>query len=341
MNRPLALTLPAVLALALAACGTDGDTAGGAELRLGYFPNLTHAPAIVGVQEGIFADALGDVALSPTTFNAGPATVEALFAGAIDAAYIGPNPTINAFAQSDGSAVRVIAGTTSGGAALVVNPSITSVEELRGKTIATPQLGNTQDVALRFWLAANGLETNTEGGGDVNIVPQDNSQTVQTFATGDIDGAWVPEPFVTRLQRESDGVILVDEQELWPDGEFVTTHLILRTEYLEENPEAITALLEAHVEALDFVAANPEDAQRITNEGIEAVTGQRIDPDVLAQAWGNLTFTFDPIAPSLLESAGHAESVGLLDPVDLDGLYELGPLNDVLEAAGVRQVSGP
>jgi NitT/TauT family transport system substrate-binding protein len=207
-----------------------GDAVKGGTLRLGYFPNVTHAPAILGVENGTFAKALGkDVGLETKTFNAGPAAVEALLAGALDASYIGPNPAINAFAKSKGEAIRIIAGATSGGAALVVKPSITKAADLKGKKVASPQLGNTQDVALRAWLGEQGLKTNPQGGGDVSILPQENSQTLDTFKAGDIDGAWVPEPWVSRLVQEGSGKVLVDEKELWPGGRFVTTHLIVRT----------------------------------------------------------------------------------------------------------------
>ena len=173
-------------------------------LNLGFFPNVTHAPALVGVEEGLFAAALGDrVELNTFTFNAGTEAIEALFAEAIDISFIGPNPAINAWAQSEGTAIQIISGSTSGGAYLVVKPEITSVEQLAGRTLATPSLGNTQDVALRAWLQENGLETTPEGGGDVSILPQSNSTTLEAFVAGAIDGAWVPEPWATRLIEEA------------------------------------------------------------------------------------------------------------------------------------------
>ena len=186
LRRLVSLATLAVLGAATlgttAACGDDSDATGGSgpvTLRLGYFPNITHATALVGVEKGIFAEKLGsDVKLMTNTFNAGPAAIQALFSGAIDATYIGPNPTINAFSKSKGAAIRVISGAASGGVALVVKPEITTVDQLKGKKIATPQLGNTQDVALRYWLKEKGLTTNKEGGGDVKVVPQDNAQTV-------------------------------------------------------------------------------------------------------------------------------------------------------------------
>lgn len=220
-----------------AGCG-DGDDASSATsagdngsapttLRLGYFPNVTHAPAIIGVEETIFEESLGDGAsLETVTFNSGTEAIEALFSDAIDASFIGPNPAVNGFAQSDGEALRIVAGTTSGGAALVVREGIDSPDDLRGTTLASPSLGNTQDVALRAWLKEQGLESDLAGGGEVSIRPQENADTLATFQEGSIDGAWVPEPWATRLVLEGNGKVLVDERDLWPDGRFVTTHLI-------------------------------------------------------------------------------------------------------------------
>ena len=339
LRRPLALL--ALLAALAAACGGD-ETAGEATtLRLGCFPNVTHAPALVGIQEGFFAEALGsDVELELSYFNAGPDAVESLFGEALDATFIGPNPAINAYAQSDGEAIRIIAGSTSGGAFLVVRPGIESVEDLAGTTLATPQLGNTQDVALRAWLIEQGLSADTAGGGDVSIVPQSNADTLRAFQAGDIDGAWVPEPWATRLIQEGGGTILIDERDLWPDGLYVTTHLIVRTEFLEQNPTLIKQLLEGYLEALRFVNENPAGAQTVTNDAIEAIVGARLPDQVIAGAWENLTFTWDPIASSLQESADDAVEVDLLDPVDLSGIYALEILNGLLANLGETPVEG-
>ena len=345
--RIVALLLTLVALLATACGGGEGDTAespAAAEqsstteepttLRLGYFPNITHATAIAGVEEGIFEEHLGDDTLEVTTFNAGPAAVEALFSGALDATYIGPNPAINAFVQSKGDAIRIISGATSGGAALVVKPEITEVEDLKGKKIASPQLGNTQDVALRFYLDSKGIKTTKEGGGDASIVPQENAQTLDTFKAGDIQAAWVPEPWATRLVNEGGGKVLVDEKSLWPDGEFVTTHLIVRTEFLKEHPGSVRRLLEGQVAANEYVNANTAEAQKVVNAGIGKITGKPLAEATLTGAWKNLRFTNDPIASSLAGSAEHATAVGLLAKADLDGIYDLDLLNEVLEAAG-------
>ncbi|MFC4059231.1 ABC transporter substrate-binding protein [Planomonospora corallina] len=344
----------ALAALALttlaAACGSsepattaaagEGGGSGPAEVRLGFFPNITHATALVGVEKGLYAEHLGSgTTLKTSTFNAGPAAIEAIFSGAIDATYIGPNPAINAWAKSKGEAIKIVAGAASGGVFLVVKPGIDGVEDLRGKKIATPQLGNTQDVALRHWLDSKGVKTDTKGGGEVSIVPQENSQTIQTFATGDIDGAWVPEPFASRLVTESGGEVLVDERDLWPGKEFVITHLIVRQEFAKEHPEAVRKLIEAHVEANGLIAADPADAAKTTNAALEKLTGKPLKPEVLERAFKNITFTNDPIASSLVGSADHAVKVGLLEPVDLAGIYDLKILNEVLAAKGESPIS--
>jgi NitT/TauT family transport system substrate-binding protein len=344
--RGMAAALAAVAVTALAAaCGGGGasSSGGGAaktEVRLGFFPNITHSTALVGVKKGFFAKALGgNVTLKTATFNAGPAATEAIFSDAIDATYIGPNPAINAWSKSKGQAIKIVAGSASGGVYLVVKPEINSVADLKGKKIATPQLGNTQDVALRFWLKEKGLQTDTKGGGDVSILPQDNAQTLQTFATGDIDGAWVPEPFASRLITESKGKILVTEADLWPNKQFVITHLIVRQQFLKEHPDLVKKLIEAHVESNAYINSDPAGAKEAINAELQDLTGKPLKPQVLDSAFKNITFTNDPIASSLLSSADHAEKVGLLDPVDLNGIYDLTILNEVLAAKGQQAVT--
>lgn len=315
----------------------DSTTATGATasespsaVRLGYFPNVTHAPALVGVADGLFQAELGDVALETFTFNAGTEAVEALFAEAIDMTFIGPNPAINAYAQSEGAAIRIISGSTSGGAALVVQPEIDGPADLAGLKIATPSLGNTQDVALRAWLLEQGFETTPEGGGEVAVIPQSNGQSLETFLSGEIDGAWVPEPWATRLVIEGGGKVLVDERDLWPDGEFVTTHLIVSTEFLERYPDAVAAVLRGLVQAIDQINADPTGSQETVNASIEALTGSRLAVETITGAWSTLTFTLDPIATSLRASADDAVAIGLLEPVDLSGIYSLEALNGIL-----------
>lgn len=327
------------LVVAVAACGNDTTSDSSVPVRLGYFANVTHAPAIVGVADGIFEEELGDATFETATFNSGTEAVEALFNDAIDMSFIGPNPAINAFAQSDGEAIRIISGTTSGGASLVVSDDIQDVADLAGAKLATPSLGNTQDVALRAWLAEQGCETTLEGGGDVSVVPQDNATTLETFQAGEIDGAWVPEPWATRLVLEGGGHILIDERDLWPDGQFVTTHLIVSTTFLEEHPDLVNAVLRGLIAAEDQIQSDPEGAQDIVNSHIEEITGKAIPAEVLDTSWSMMSFTLDPIADSLRQSALDAEEVGLLDPIDLEGIYDLSLLNELLTEMGRDEVT--
>lgn len=349
--------------LLLAACGGDSESSansttsagsdettstesgGGDEattVRLGYFANVTHAPAIVAEAEGFFEEAVGeDVEIEYSYFNSGTEVIEAIFAGALDASFIGPNPSINGFAQSDGEAIRIVSGTTSGGASLIVQPEITSPEDLAGKKLASPSLGNTQDVALRAWLQEQGYETDETGGGDVSIIPQENSDTLVAFQEGQIDGAWVPEPWATRLILEGDGVELLDEADLWEGGKFVTTQLIVATDFLGDNPGIVRGLIGGLLDSLDFIEADPERAQTITNDGIERISTKALAPETIAGAWTKLAFTYDPIPASLEGSKDDAVSVGLLDPVDLDGIYDLTILNELLAERGLAEIDVP
>ena len=347
--RRAAVALAALPLAALAACGGDSGSSATAtaanpsatapELRLGYFANVTHAAALIGVQQGYFADELGDTKLSTQVFNAGPDEVEALFAGGLDAAYIGPSPTINAYGQSDGDAIRIIAGAASGGAQLVVRDGIDSPQDLKGTTLASPQLGNTQDVALRTWLTKQGLKNSVDGGGDVTIAPTANADVPNLFDSGELDGAWVPEPTASLLVLEHGGHVLIDEKDLWPNGQFVTTHLIVKQEFLKKYPETVKKLLQGHLAAVKLIAADSAGAQKAANEQIAALSGKPLKDEILASAFKNLSFTIDPIASSLYTSAQHAQDVGLLKPVDLKGIYDLGPLNELLKADGQPAVS--
>jgi sulfonate transport system substrate-binding protein len=341
INTVKRIAILVALGLVLAACSSGAASPGGSvDLRLGYFPNLTHATAIVGVDNGIFARNLGsNVHLKTSIFTAGPEEVTALFSNALDAAYMGPNPAINAYVKSSGAAIRIISGATSGGAFLVVKPSITSAADLKGKKIAAPQLGNTQDVALRNWLKSKGLSTTTAGGGDVKVVDQDNAQSLDTFKQGSIDGAWVPEPWASRLVIDGGGKVLVDERDLWPAGKYVTTQLVVRTAFLQQHPDVVENLLKGQVEANEFVNANAAQAKQIVGAGIQKLTGKALAPAVLDRAWGNLTFTDDPIASSLRLSAAASLALGFIKSSDLANIYDLTLLNKVLVAQGKQAIS--
>ncbi|KRC61994.1 sulfonate ABC transporter substrate-binding protein [Agromyces sp. Root81] len=346
MMLAAAIVTTAVLALsgcAQAAAGQDAEasasTEPAAELRLGYFANVTHAPALVGVQEGLFADALGDTKLTTQVFNAGPAAIEALSAGAIDATYIGPNPSINTFIQSGGQSAHIVAGAATGGAALVVRDGIDSAKDLEGTTLATPQLGNTQDVALRSWLAGEGYETDTTGGGDVHITPTENAQTLTLFQQGGLDGAWLPEPWVSRLIVDAGAHVLVDEAELWEDGAFPTTVLLVRAEFLEEHPETVQALLEGHVASVAWLEENAGEAPAVINSALEADTGKPLADDVITRALEHVSFGVDPHAETFETLVANGLEAGTQKDGSIEGLFDLRLLNALLERDGAEPVS--
>jgi NitT/TauT family transport system substrate-binding protein len=339
-----ALVLALVALLAVAGCSrversptpTAGESAGGPapELRLGYFPNVTHAAAIIGDREGLFAAELGDTELTVQNFNAGGEAVNALFGGSLDATYIGSGPAINAFDQSDGAAVRLVAGATDGGAQLVVRPDITSPEQLRGTTIATPQLGNTQDIALKVWLQEQGLSQGS-GPDDVQIANLDNPRALDAFRQGSVQGAWLPEPWSSRLVLEAGASVLLDERELWDGGRFPTTVILVSTDFLAQYPDTVRALLRGHLAALELATADPERAKSIVNDGIEELTGNRLADPVIDRAFENIVLAPDPLAATFPELARDSATAGITDePTDLTGFVDVGPLNTELEAAG-------
>jgi NitT/TauT family transport system substrate-binding protein len=314
-------------------------------LRIGYFPNLNHAQAVIGLQqEGDFQRILNannsndndGVKVESFVFNAGPSAIEALFGGQIDVAYVGPNPAINGYLASGGQGIRIISGVASGGASFVVrnDSGIESMKDLGGKKFASPQLGNTQDVALRKYLMDNGFKT-TENGGNVTVVPITPADILTLMLKMEIDGAWVPEPWATRLVKEANGKIFVDERELWPpDGKFVTANIIARTDYLKENPDIIKRLLQAHIDKTVWINENKEQAITTFNGALKKITGQTIPEDEIRDALMRLELTYDPIKESLFKMADNAYELGYLgnggSKMDLSNIFDLTILNDIL-----------
>ncbi|MER6620481.1 MULTISPECIES: aliphatic sulfonate ABC transporter substrate-binding protein [unclassified Streptomyces] len=345
------LAVMAVLPLlTLAACGygsqaeDDGavKVAAGAKktdgldsVRIGYFGNLTHGTALVGNNRGLFQKELGATVAKYAVFNAGPSEIEALNSGSLDIGFIGPSPAVNGYIKSGGRNLRIIGGSASGGVKLVVNPDrIKSLKDVEGKRIATPQLGNTQDVAFLDWAAGQGWEVDAQSGkGDVTVVRSDNKVTPDAFKAGSVDGAWVPEPTASKLVAQG-GKVLLDEATLWPDEKFVITNIIVRQEFLEEHPKAVEAVLKASVEANEWINAHPEEAKAAANEQLEADSGKALPAEVLDPAWKSIRFIDDPLAATLDSQAQHAVRAGLLEQPDLDGIYDLTLLNKVLKAAG-------
>lgn len=313
------------------------------KVRIGFFANVTHAPALVAQQLRFFENYLGKekTQIEYVAFNAGPSVIEAMKGGAIDISYIGPNPAVAGYTSTNGQLLRVVSGATSGGAQLVVKPGIDSVQDLRGKKLATPQLGNTQDVALRSWLKDNGLQTSTLGGGDVTIIPTENAQTLTLFKRGDLDGAWLPEPWASRLVIEAGAKVLLDEKTLWPGGQFVTTHIIAAKSFLDKYPGTVRTVLQANNSAIKYIAANVAKSKDVVQEQITKWTGKPLPDSVITRSWGNLRFTWDPLPSTLKKSAADAVTAGLLQlkPNALNGIYDLRLLNSVLKASKQRTVS--
>jgi NitT/TauT family transport system substrate-binding protein len=346
----LAAGAAAITALAVgcgsssASSGSGGSSGGSSSphvtLRLGLLANITHASALVALNKGYFTKNLGDgVTLKTSVFSSGTDETTALLAGQLDAAYVGPNPAINAWQKSGGKAIKIISGAASGGAALVVKPSISSVSQLKGQKVATPSLGNTQDVALRYYLKTHGLTTTQTGGGDVAVTPiKPNSNAVLEFKSGQIAGGWEPAPYDGEMVADG-GKVLVNEASLWPGGKFVTTNLVVSQAFLAAHASVVSNLLKGQIQANDYIKNDTSAAETAANAELTTLLGKGLKSAALAESFKEITFTNDPIASSLATDAKHAVAVGLLKPVNLNGIYDLGPLNALLKADGEPQVS--
>ncbi len=353
-SRTVAAAVVCLMLLGLSACGygsQKADTAapaasaGGKKLSassvtIGYFANITHATPLVGLQRGLFQKALGGTQIKSQVFNAGPSEIEALNAGAIDIGWIGPSPAINGYVKSHGQDLKIIAGSASGGVSLVVNPNkVKSLDDLKGKRIATPQLGNTQDVALLNYLASKGFkEDPTTGKGDVTVERIDNKTTPIAFQQGQIDGAWVPEPTASQLVTEG-AKKLLDEKTLWNNGQFVITNVVVSQKFLTEHPDVVEAVLRGSVDTNAWIRANPAQAAQAANAQLQRLSGKPLPAAVLDPAFRNVEVTDDPLASTLREEAAHAVQAGLLKSPDLNGIYDLTLLNKILKADGKPAVS--
>ncbi|MFF8267691.1 ABC transporter substrate-binding protein [Streptomyces sp. NPDC016562] len=318
----------------------DGKKLSASEVRIGYFPNLTHATALVGLQEGLIQRELGGTTVKPQAFNAGPSEIEALNGGSLDIGFIGPSPSINGYVKSKGTNLRIISGSASGGVKLVVNPDkIKTLDDLKGKKIATPQKGNTQDVAFLNWIAEKGWKVDPESGkGDVSVVRTDNKVTPDAFKQGSIDGAWVPEPTASKLV--SDGAaVLLDETDLWPEKKFVITNVIVSQKFLKEHPDVVEAVLRGTVKTNEWIHANQDKAKASANAKLAAEGGKPLDAKVIDPAWPSFSVTDDPLAATLKTQADYAVKAKLIEQPDLTGIYDLTLLNKVLKAAGKSEVS--
>lgn len=306
------------------------------EVKVGYFGNITHATPLVGLRDGgEIPEELGGTKAATQVFDAGPAAIEALNAKAVDMTWVGPSPAVNGYTKSGGENLRIVAGATSGGASLVVNPEkVESPEDLKGKRIATPQLGNTQDVALLDYLAGKGLKVTPETGkGDVSLLRQDNKEIPTTFQQGGIDGAWVPEPTASAIAAKG-GKVLLNEKKLWKDGEFVTTNLVVRKEFLVKHPEVVEAVVRGSVRTNAWIGEHPEEAKTHLNSALQRDAGKPLPKAVLDSAFEDIEVTDDPLAATLELEAEHAVDSGLMEKADLKGIYDLSILNKVLKGEG-------
>ncbi|WP_327169253.1 ABC transporter substrate-binding protein [Streptomyces subrutilus] len=360
--RPLtalrAIAVTATLPLLLTACGygseakkdePKADAAASAdtgkklsapEVRIGYFPNLTHATALVGLQEGLIEKELNGTKIKPQSFNAGPSEIEALNGGSLDIGFIGPSPSINGYVKSKGTNLRIISGSASGGVKLVVNPDkIKTLDDLKGKKIATPQKGNTQDVAFLNWISEKGWKVDPESGkGDVSVVRTDNKVTPDAFKQGSIDGAWVPEPTASKLVSDG-GTVLLDETDLWPDKKFVITNIIVSQKFLKEHPDVVEAVLKGTVKTNEWINANPDKAKESANARLAAEGGKPLEAKVIDPAWKSILVTDDPLASTLKTESEWAVKAKLIEQPELTGIYDLTLLNKVLKAAGKPEVT--
>jgi NitT/TauT family transport system substrate-binding protein len=335
-------------------------------LRLGYFPNVNHAQAIIGLKNGDFQKTIegnnsnqGKIKINEFVFSAGPSAIEALFGGQIDAAYVGPNPAISGYIASGGEGLRIVSGVASGGSVFIVSndAGIESAKDLGGKKFASPQLGNTQDISLRKYLISNGFNT-VENGGNITVVPVSNADIVTLFLKKEIDGAWVPEPWATTLVNEANGKVFVDERDLWPpQGKFVTANIIVRTDYLKENPDVIEKLLDAHVNETLWIDARLNSSDNGTaqennsskvmevvnafNDGLRQITGKTIPDNELEESLKRMDFTYDPLKQSLYKIGDDASSLGFIgktkgNKLDISGIFDLSLLNKVLQKKGLE-----
>lgn len=337
-----------VFLLILAGCGGANSSSGNGTsgspftVNLGYFPNLTHAVALVGVGNGTYKKDLGSgVSLQTKTFNAGPAEIQALVAGSIDIAFVGPSPAINGYTSSHSTALKVIAGAASAGVEFVVqaNAKINSTADLAGKKIADPQKGGTQDVALRYYLSQNNLKS-SDNGGNVQIISTDNASILTLFKTGKIDGAWVPEPWATRLVVEGKGRIFLNENALWPGGQFATTIVVVRQAFYNAHPDIVKNFLQAEVETVQYIKSNITEAEQIANQQIQKITGSPTKADELPVAFQDLQVTYDPLASTISQQAERSYSLGFVkSKPDLANFYNLGLLNAVLSSKGLAAVA--
>ena len=295
------------------------------KIRVAFFPSIVHAVPIVGMETQTFADNLDDdLDIEVKIFDSGPQVIESLFSNSIDIAYVGPGPVINGFLKSDGNDLKILAGAASGGASFVIqkNSGLELIENYSGKRVAAPQISNTQDVSLRHYLAENGLKP-AEKGGDVFVLNIANPDIYTLFAKGDIDGAWVPEPWATMLVEELNGIRLFDENEFWPENKFSSVLLIGRSDYIEKNPEIIKKWINANEKTVQWINNHPDESKKLYNEFLKSYMGRTLPENIVEKSFSNIIITSEPLENSVHTFAERADVLGYLgrDGYTLDGIF--------------------
>ncbi|MFZ3172322.1 MAG: aliphatic sulfonate ABC transporter substrate-binding protein [Carboxydocellales bacterium] len=320
--------------------GNAGQEQAQVTIRVGHFPNITHAQALIGLADGSFQKALGDkVIIDRKPFNAGPAEIEALLAGEIDLGYIGPVPAVNGFVKSRGG-LQIIAGATNAGAVLVVRDGagISSIQDLAGKKVAAPQFGNTQDISLRKVLSDAGLKSINKGG-TVNVLQVENPDILTGFVNKELDAALVPEPWGSRLVKQAGGKILLNWKQVWREGNYTTAVLIVHKQFLQEHPDLVEKWIQAHVEITNRIAKDPEQNKALLNEQLKVLTKKNLTKDILDSSFARLTTTYDPAVDSIKEFVTLQVDNGYLkETPNLDGLVNLEILNKILKEKSLPEI---
>lgn len=310
------------------------------KVRIGYFPNVNHAQAIIGFAKGDFQRELNGVRVEGKLFNAGPSAIEALMVNDVDVLYVGPMPTISGYLASNGTLLRIVAGSASGGAVFIVrnDSSINTPNDLTNKRFAVPQIGNTQDIVLRTYLLDHGYKT-IDKGGSVTIIPAKNTEMVTLFSKKEIDGAWVPEPWATKILKLTNTKLFLDERDIWPNKRFVSANIVVRTDFLKKYPDIVEKIIRVHVEETIWINNNREVSIDLLQSELERLTNTKFEKEELREAMSRLDFTYDPIKDSLIKIAENAYKLGYIDKKpDLSNIYDLNILNKVLREKGLKEV---
>ena len=314
-----------VLAAYLAVAGCVARADGPAEVHLGYFANVTHAQAVLGVASGDFAKAVAPEELKTTVFNAGPSLIEALFAGEIDIGYVGPGPALTAWSVSHGQAIVVVSGAAANGVVIVAGPksNIHSLADLNGKKIATPQRDNTQDISARHYV----LDVLHQDD-DSNVIPVANSEQVGRMIAGDIDASWAPEPWGSRLVAQAGGTIIGEEKDLWPDHQFSLTLVVVRKDFFQQYPDVVRRFLAAHQAWTKKLRDNPSAYAVQLDDALGELTNNKLPPNVMLSSLSHVTFTDDPLPATLQTMAQWSLELGVVkQPIKLDGLIDTSMLS--------------